>query len=260
MSRVLILQICIGKGNLDWENSGANESKFLNEVTMQSTREYALKFGYSYKCVDTLSTELTKLPENKMSSKMNLTFEKYMHLNLVENYDYVVIIDADMLVSSRCPALPLGQGFSGAPNWQWRINKYHPDWVGRCILVNAGFQMFDKECATRFFKYFKQELSDTNSVLYTDYYHDEVFLAHFLRINTDIVYNNLGQQWNDTEISNDNSLPFNEAHMYHLAGPYKETKYNRIISCLKKIVVDTNAIKDIKIESNQWTRTRVKKI
>lgn len=255
--KTLILQVLIGKGNLDWANINQDETLFLENVTMKSVQDYANKMGYDYKLVTTLHTVLEALPAHQYLKGMRFTFEKYLHLNN-DHYDRILYLDADILVADDCPELPATTGVGAAPVYQWRIDKYHSDWVGRCILVNAGFLLFTKSISNRFYTYIINELNRNDSDFYTGQFHDEVMLARFIRANEDITYDNFGEMWNDTQISEDDRLPFNKRYMYHLAGHFKEIKFNRICRELRKL--DLLKADNLQLKStmlpNAYTRTR----
>ena len=198
----------------------------LWEYTLPSMRAACRRHGWAFERITTCTVNETRFK----NAVLNICFEKFRVADYLDRYDRVVMLDADTLVSPRCPDI-----FAEVP--EEAIGGVFED-VGDCRddrleqirkirvmsndlrldgwsegYLNAGVMVFSK--------YHREALtldfSDRPTWLVSDRttYPDQNTM-NYLCWRSGFAVCGLGFQWNHTEVFSD--ADWHESHIKHYAG------------------------------------------
>jgi len=238
--KVLVQQVNVFGGIM--QNSFSVESlddeDFLIEVTLPSAKKYAKKYGYDYHIETNIPEKIEQISLNNTSSfhkLMRYAYIKYLMLEKYTEYDYILLLDADTLVTNQTPNLPLKTGLS-ASQVEWdrthEFNYTNYDNIkfeNRFVLVNAGFLLFDKETAREMYEFIKKRINYLIEKKISTF-HDEHEILLFMNTHQEIVYNDLGDKWNHWKSLFENPIYIPDKYIYHFTKAKKLKRYKDAVN------------------------------
>lgn len=233
--KVLIQQVNVFGGIMQssFSSDSFRDENFLTEVTMPSAEKYAKKYGYDYHIETNIPEEIEQLSLNNISSfhkLMRYTYVKYLMLRKYTEYDYILLLDADTLVTNQTPILPLKNGLSASQiEWERTHELRHPQYSSvkfknRFVLPNAGFLLFDKECAQKMYEFIHKKINYLVEKKISTF-HDEHEIAIFMNTNQEIIYNELDDKWNHWKSLFEDPIYIPRKYIYHFIKAKKWKRY-----------------------------------
>jgi alpha-N-acetylglucosamine transferase len=244
--KVLVQQVFCGEGimSADFTEEAENDKEFVTDICMPSVRKYAEENGYDYHLQTSTPDSINKMPILNEGVTyyfkrrlMRMSFIKYLMLEKYKQYDYILLLDSDVLVGKNTP-LPLEKGLTTS-NIDWPMATQLQRRSNRIVIVNAGFLLFDAECAKTMYRHITASINDIVGQRLEEF-HDESELAYMMNDNMHIPHNELDHRWNHwgSMFGNADTLGYiPECHFYHWVG---KDKLNRFNQCVKNGWFDTD--------------------
>lgn len=232
--KVLIQQVFVNDGFLFHQTNDSEDRDFILDTCMPSIRNYSERHGYDYKvCVD-IPEIIENMPlatSNPAYMNMRLGFIRYLQLKEYENYDYIVLYDADVLMMNNAPEQPLLPGVTTRHIDYYRIHEI--DCLNRRILSNAGWYIFDKFAAKTMYEWVLKRIpiiiKEAEEAIIPYYFHDEYELAKMMDCHLDIPHNDVGDKWNHCQ-SLHIAFPYVPPKFaYHFVGGLKKLRYDSLV-------------------------------
>lgn len=239
--KVLVQQVFCGEGimSADFTEEAENDKQFVADICIPSVRRYAEENGYDYNLQISTPDSINKMPLLKegptyyfQRKLMKMSFIKYLMLEKYKEYDYILLLDSDILVGKNTP-LPLKKGVTTSNiDWPMSTQLQFDGRKNRIVLVNAGFLFFDSESAKIMYEWIVNQIDLICKKNFNEF-HDESELSYMMDKNIHIQHNELDHRWNHWGSIFGNALKLGyvpECYFYHWAG---KDKLKRFKQCVK---------------------------
>lgn len=180
---VLVVQVLIGTGSI---RGDTNYHDILRDYACPSVERWATRCGYDYALVDRSDQ---KIPP------------QYLKHRLIGDHEYIVVVDADIVINDEAPPLQLQPGFGAVMDcdsflWYQKligtVEVTNPDYV---CYVNSGFTVADRESALIVQKFIEENYENSLREHWMDPIWDQHLVNYALAL-TDVHTYRIGEEWN----------------------------------------------------------------
>lgn len=235
--KVLVQQVYASMGFLaeDFSKDAEDDRDFIENICIPSAQRYAEVNGYDYHLETSVPDIIHKLAKQKVRVdghtihvNMRMTYIKYLMLEKYKEYDYILLLDVDTIVTESTPPLPLSEGVTTGPiDWPVVSDLFYKEKSNRIVYANAGFYLFDASSAKVMYEFVKKKINYYISEMIYDY-KDEKELAQMMNENLNIPHNELQHQWNHWgSLFSGEGGYVPPCHIYHFLGKRKAFRFNK---------------------------------
>jgi hypothetical protein len=231
--KVLLVTVAIGEKYLEE----------YNDLFYESQSKYALKNGYDFKVI-------TDFLDKNITNKATISFNKILvcDLEISKNYDFVIFIDADILINIHSPPIHNYIDYEGRigiideysqPTQEQRLKIQKKmgwetsasDYYKLCglniktnIVLNTGVLVLQPKLHNDFLKYIFNKYVKYSISHYRGFHFEQSCIGYELQKNNlyKIIDNRFNAIWGLTKLDNTQNITlndfFNNNYFIHFAG------------------------------------------
>lgn len=231
--KVILVTIAIGEKYL----------QEYNNLFYESQSNYALKNGYDFKVI-------TDFIDKRITHKSAISFNKILVCNLEwsNNYDFIIFVDADILININSPPLHNYVDYQGCigiideysqPSKERRLKIQKKmgwettasDYYKLCklniqtdMVLNTGVLVLQPKIHNEFLKYVYQKYVKYSISHPRGFHFEQSCIGYEIQKNNlyKVIDNKFNAVWSLTKLDNDKSISlneyFNENYFIHFAG------------------------------------------